>query len=235
LLPGHNKLLPLKGPFFVAAINISTQQMHMKNILLFMTAITVCLGCNSKKEEPSSKKDSSISGAVLPSAEIQIKSALLAAPLEKRDSCTVYGYSADKELILLRQGTNELICLADNPDVPEFSVACYVRELEPFMKRGRELRKQGIKDQQLFDERDKEVKEGTLQMPKQPAALYVYSAKDKDFDPSTGEVKNGYLRYVIYIPFATAASTGLPEKPSANGMPWIMDPGTYRAHIMINP
>ena len=200
----------------------------MKAILSFLAVITVCYGCNSKKNSPPLKND-------LPSAAIQIKSALLAAPLEKRDSCTVYGYSADTQLILLRKGTNEMICLADDPRVPEFSVACYVRELEPFMQRGRELRKQGIKDQQLFDERDKEVKEGTLQMPKQPAALYVYTAKDKDFDHTTGEVKNGYLRYVIYIPYATAASTGLPEKPSANGMPWIMDPGTYRAHIMINP
>jgi hypothetical protein len=65
--------------------------------------------------------------------------------------------------------------------------------------------------------------------------LYVYSAKDEEFDHTTGEVKNGYLRYVIYIPFATVASTGLPEKPSAGGMPWIMYPGTYRAHIMIDP
>ena len=200
----------------------------MKAILLFITAITVCYGCNSKKDSPASKKE-------LSSAAIQIKTALLAAPVEKRDSCTVYGYSADKQLILLRQGTNELICLADNPDEPDFSVACYNKELEPFMKRGRELRKQGIKGQQLVDQRDKEAKEGTLQMAKGPSALYVYSAKEKDFDPATGEVKNGYLRYVIYIPYATVASTGLPEKPSADGMPWIMDAGTYRAHIMINP
>jgi hypothetical protein len=103
------------------------------------------------------------------------------------------------------------------------------------MQRGRELRKQGINGQQLFDAREKEVTAGTLQMPKQPATLYVYSAKDKDVDPATGEVKNGYLRYVIYIPYATAASTGLPEKPHADGMPWIMDPGTHGAHIMINP
>lgn len=200
----------------------------MRDILFFMTVISVCYGCNSKKEEPTVKN-------VLPSAAIQIKTALLAAPQEKRDSCTVYGYSADKQFILLRQGTNELICLADNPDEPDFSVACYVKELEPFMQRGRELRKQGIKDQQVFDEREKEVKAGTLQMPKEPAALYVYSAKEKDFDPATGDVKNGYLRYVIYIPYATVASTGLPEKPSAPGMPWIMNAGTHGAHIMINP
>ncbi len=213
----------------------------MKVILLFMTTFIVCCGCNSKKDSPTSKKEinssikDSSSKKIVPTAEIQIKTALLAAPLEKRDSCTIYGYSPDKQLIVLRKGTNEMICLADDPDVPGFSVACYCKSLEPFMQRGRELRKQGIKDQQLFDERGKEVKEGTLQMPKEPATLYVYSAKDEDFNPVTGDVKNGYLRYVIYIPFATAASTGLPEKPSANGMPWIMNPGTYRAHIMINP
>ena len=200
----------------------------MKVALLLLTAITLCYSCTSKKNSSPSKEK-------LSSAEIQIKSALLAAPAEKRDGCTVLGYSADKQLTVLRNGTNEMICLADDPDVPGFSVACYVKELEPFMKRGRELRQQGIKDQQLFDEREKEVKAGNLQMPTQPAALYVYSADDKDFDHTTGEVKNGYLRYVIYIPYATAASTGLPEKPSAKGMPWIMFPGTHAAHVMINP
>lgn len=206
----------------------------MKVFLLFLTAITVCSGCNSKKETPSAKETSTANNEI-PAAAIQIKSALLAAPLEKRDSCTVYGYTADTQFVLLRKGTNELICVADDPKVAGFSVASYVKELEPFMQRGRELRKQGIKDQQLFDEREKEVKEAALQMPKQPATLYVYSAKDVDFDHATGDVKNGYLRYVIYIPYATAASTGLPEKPSADGMPWIMHPGTHGAHIMINP
>jgi hypothetical protein len=205
----------------------------MKATLFFITVITVCFGCNGKNDSTATKNETAKTG--LASADIQIKSALLAAPKEKRDSCSVYGYSADKQLILLRKGTNELICLADNPDEPGFSVACYVKELEPFMQRGRELRKQGIKDQQLFDEREKEVKAGTLQMPKEPAALYVYSAKDEEFDPATGEVKNGYLRYVIYIPYATVTSTGLPEQPSADGMPWIMNPGTHSAHIMINP
>ena len=200
----------------------------MKAILLFAAMITVCYGCNSKKDSPSSKNE-------LPSAAIQIKSALLAAPREKRDSCTVLGYSPDKQLIVLKQGTNEMICLADNPDEPDFSVACYIKDLEPFMQRGRELRKQGIKDDSLFNQREKEVKAGTLQMPKQPAALYVYSAKDQDYDPATGEVKNGYLRSVIYIPYATTTSTGLSEKEPGHGMPWIMYPGTHGAHIMIDP
>src|SRR5687768_18340531 len=108
--------------------------MLMKNILLFIALIVVCFGCDSKKDSPAAKNGSP--KTELPSADIQIKSALLAAPKEKRDSCTVYGYSANKELVLLRQGTNELICLADNRDEPDFSVACYARDLEPFMQRG---------------------------------------------------------------------------------------------------
>ena len=92
----------------------------MKLIFLSLTLITVCLGCNTKKEEPISKKE-------LPSAEMQIKLAVLAAPQEKRDSCTVLGYSPDKQLIILRKGTNELICLADNPDAlfSQFTSPCH--------------------------------------------------------------------------------------------------------------
>lgn len=207
----------------------------MKVVYLLLAVAAAGFSCNSENETKAETKETAPAKNELPSTEIQIKLAVLAAPAEKRDSCTVYGYNADNELVLLRQGTNELICLADNPNDTSFSVSSYFKELEPFMQRGRELKKQGMNDQQIFEEREKEVQAGTLQMPKEPASLYAYSAKLKDVDFSTGEVKDGYLRYVIYIPYATAESTGLPLKPSTKGMPWIMNPGTHRAHIMINP
>jgi hypothetical protein len=171
----------------------------------------------------------------IPAANVQIKAALLAAPADKRANATVYGYSPNKDFMVLQKGTNELICLADNPDEPGFSVACYHRDLEPFMQRGRDLRKAGKKGRGIFDTREQEVKSGKLKMPKQPTTLYVYSAKDEDFNAATGAVTNGALRYVIYIPYATAESTGLPLKPEGPAMPWIMDPGTHGAHIMIIP
>jgi len=159
----------------------------------------------------------------------------MAAPLDKRDSATVYGYAENNDLIVLRQGTNELICVADDPSQPDFSVACYQKDLHPFMMRGRELRKMGRKNEEVFAIREKEAKSGELMLPKQPTTLYVLSGKDADYDRASGEVKNSYLRYVVYIPYATAESTGLPLKPAAPGMPWIMNPGTHGAHIMINP
>ena len=173
--------------------------------------------------------------AQIPSAEVQIKLATLAAPAELRDKALVYGYNDKGELVVLRKGENEMICLGDDPSQAGLSVSCYHKDLEPFMARGRELKKEGKKSDEVFTIREQEVKAGKLIMPKSPSTLYVYSAKDDQYDKTTGEVKDGYLRYVIYIPYATAESTGLPLQPSAPGMPWIMDPGTHRAHIMINP
>ncbi len=173
--------------------------------------------------------------AQIPAAEVQIKTALLAAPTEKRAGTMVYGYSEKGEFIVLQKGTNELICLADDPNQKGFSVSCYHKDLEPFMARGRELKTQGKTFQEIFAIREAEAKSGKLMMPKQASNLQVYSAPAEAYNPVSGEVTKGSFRYVVYIPWATAASTGLPTKPEAPGMPWIMDPGTHRAHIMIDP
>jgi hypothetical protein len=171
----------------------------------------------------------------IPPAEIQIKTALLAAPEELKAKAMVYGYSDKGVFVVLRKGENDLVCLTDDPAAPGLNVSCYHKSLEPFMERGRQLKKEGKNFQEQFDIREAEVKSGKLKMPSQPATLYVYSAPKENYIPATGEVTDGYLRYVVYIPYATAESTGLPLQPSAPGMPWIMDPGTHRAHIMINP
>ncbi len=76
----------------------------------------------------------------IPSPDIQIKLALQAAPEEKREGAKVYGYDSNGKFTVLREGTNEMICLADDPAQKGFSVACYHKDLEPFMKRGRELK-----------------------------------------------------------------------------------------------
>ncbi|WP_460974575.1 hypothetical protein [Spirosoma knui] len=171
----------------------------------------------------------------VPSPDVQIKTAVLAAPADKRDGATVYGYSPKNEFIVLRKGTNEMVCLADDPKQKGLNVSCYHRDLDPFMERGRVLKQEGKKADEILKIREQEVKSKKLTMPSHPSSLFSYTAKDENFNPATGDVKDGYLRYVVYIPYATAESTGLPLKPEAPGMPWIMDPGTHRAHIMINP
>jgi hypothetical protein len=166
-----------------------------------------------------------------PGVDQQIAFALLAAPEEEREACTVLGYDESGNVVTFREGTNGLICLADDPANNGFSAACYKKELEPYMRRGRELRKQGADFQTVFDTREQEVMDGTLPMPDRS----ILTVLTGELNAETGKLENTYMRYVIYIPFATPESTGIPLKPASPGGPWIMNPGTHRAHIMINP
>jgi hypothetical protein len=178
---------------------------------------------------------SAVAQTTVQPVELQIKTAVLAAPSDKRDAALVYGYGPDGAFRVIRPGSNDYVCIADDPKKDGISVSCYHKDLDPFMERGRVLAKEGKSAKEVFDIREKETKAGQLVMPKQPSTLFVLSGTKDNYDNSTGALKDGYLRYVVYIPFATSESTGLPLKPDVPGMPWIMDPGTHRAHIMINP
>jgi hypothetical protein len=170
--------------------------------------------------------------AEAPAPEVQIAAAVLAAPADLRDGAAVLGYNAQGGLVKLRAGKNEMVCLASDPSMTAFSVACYHKDLEPYMARGRELVAQKITGQQRNDIRWKEVGDGKLSMPREPRTLYVLTGTS--YDASTGKLMDAYLRWVIYVPYATSESTGLSTTPSDNA-PWLMSPGTAGAHIMINP
>ena len=164
----------------------------------------------------------------------QVAAATLALPAAMRDGATVLGYDAAGKLGTLRKGTNAMICLAPNPASPRFQSACYHESLEPFMARGRELRAQGITGDKVDTVRFAEAKAGKLALPKGPAVLYQLFGAPGAYDPATNTVKDGSPLYVVYMPYATAESTGLEAKPS-QGTPWIMFPGTPKAHIMFTP
>ncbi len=175
-----------------------------------------------------------ISGQALP-ADVQITTAVLPLPEKDRDAAMVYGYDDSGKLVVLRKGTNNMVCLGDDPAKDGISVSCYSSKLEPFMARGRQLSAQGKDFKEKREIRGREIEEGSLAIPREPSMMYVYFGKQENYNSETGELKDGNFRYVIYIPFATTESTGLPDKPHAPGMPWLMDPGTHRAHIMVGP
>lgn len=166
-----------------------------------------------------------------PSTEWQIETAVLAAPEHERETATVLGFESDGTLAILRKGSNDLICLADDPAHKGFSVACYHDSLEPFMARGRALKKEGKESKEIFKIREDEVKSGKLAMPER-ALLSVMTGQVNE---ETKAIEDTHLRWVFYIPFATSESTGLPLAAVAPGAPWIMDAGTHRAHVMITP
>ena len=194
----------------------------MKNMIVVVWVLFVVSACAQEKEVE-----------VLP-VDIQIKTALLAAPDDQKEGAMVYGYDKNAEVVVLREGTNNLVCLADNPHNEGIQVSCYFKALDPFMKRGRDLKKEGKTTEELRKIRGAEIESGALKVP-DDSMLYIYFGTEENYDKLSGALSDGRFRYVIYTPFATSESTGLPLKPHAKGMPWLMDPGTPRAHIMIGP
>jgi hypothetical protein len=166
--------------------------------------------------------------------EQQVAVAVLPLPPDLRAGATVLGYGADGKLASLRKGTGEMTCLAPNPTAPRFHVACYHNSMEPFMARGRALRTSGVNGDAVDSARFREVKAGKLAMPKSPASLYSLTGEWSTLDAAALTTTGARRLFVIYIPFATAQTTGLSDKP-ARGTPWIMGAGTPKAHIMFVP
>ncbi len=175
--------------------------------------------------------DAVAQAAAVPKAASQIAAATLPLPEAMRANATVLGYRSVGRLEILRQGNNGMTCLAHNPaDVDRFHVACYHESLEPFMARGRMLRAQGMSASKVDTVRFAEVNSGQLKMPRS-GALYSLTGPAGDFDEAKVAAPKSRLLFVVYMPGATQQSTGLSTIPLA-GQPWLMLPGTPKAHIM---
>ena len=165
------------------------------------------------------------------SAESQIRLAVQAAPADMRAGAAVQGWGGSGDFVTLREGTNDLVCMAPNPAAEELEVSCHHTGLEPFFARGRELSAQGVTGQDRVVARWDEFTAGTLPIP---YGSVNYILTGSGFDPATGAFEGAYLRWTIYTPNATPANSGISATFSEGG-PWLMFPGTPGSHIMITP
>jgi hypothetical protein len=212
--------------------------------LLFIVFLSIasCTTSDKKKEDQTNKQETvkeepkvTVPKNQKLTPEQQLVSAVMAAPKEVRDEATVYGFDEEGNLITLRVGTNNFICIADNPSTEGFQVVCYHNSLEPMMARGRELEAEGKSRGEKEKIRAEEARSGGFKLPDSPAALHVYYGENGYFNTATNQIENAIYRYVIYVPYATQKTTGLPLKPNESTHPWLMFPGKYNAHIMITP
>ncbi len=172
-----------------------------------------------------------VAAQAAPTVAQQIAGAVLALPEKMRAGAGVMGYKTAGKLEVLRPVSNGMLCLSDDPAGKGFHVACYHESMDPFMARGRELRATGVTGAQVDTVRFAEVKAGKIKMPTAPASLYQIFAEA--YDPATGALTKPDALFVVYIPFATEQSTGLSTVPS-DSKPWLMLPGTPKAHIMFS-
>ncbi len=167
----------------------------------------------------------------LPPVDEQIAAAVLPLPAEMRAGATVMGYKTAGKLETIRPGTNGMNCLALYVVRENFHVACYHQGLEQFMARGREIRAAGTPENRVDTVRFAEIKAGKIKMPV-AGALYTLTGPKTAWDPRTGKATGANALFVVYMPYATTATTGI-TSAMVKGTPFLMYPGTEKAHVMI--
>lgn len=155
-----------------------------------------------------------------PAETQRVAEAVLPLPDSQRDAATVVEYDGEGDRSVLREGTNDWICVADDPS-PGFSVSCHHRSLDQFHHIAYQLTAQG-RGAERNVVREREYKAGKLQVPDFAVEYHVRGQRKANAVPIT----------VIRVPFATAQSTGLPTEPHLR-RPWLMSEGKIQAHIML--
>tara|TARA_R110002126_G_scaffold56538_2_gene150992 strand:+ start:289 stop:966 length:678 start_codon:yes stop_codon:yes gene_type:complete len=219
----------------------------MKHILTAFIFSAILISCNSSDKTKTTTQETTTEAKsetatidinknlkAIETDEDLIATALMAAPEKSRSTSKVIGYNMAGEFVTLREGDNEFIVLADDPTKDGFNAACYHKNLEPFMARGRALRAEGKSSEEIFAIREEEMKSGKLKITP-GSTLHIYYGPNTMYDPETSAVDGAQMRYVTYIPWATSATIGIPEAPTAPNHPWLMNAGTHRAHIMLSP
>lgn len=159
----------------------------------------------------------------------QIAEAVFALPEADRDGAMVWGWQGEADTMeVIRDGTNDFVCLADKPGDQRFSTSCYEKRLEPFMARGRKLRADRMGTGEVRRIRRSEIEAGILVLPD---SSRLTSLRGR-INAATGGPDSVSVLRVIYLPNATAESTGMPAS-APRGEPFLMEAGTYRAHLMI--
>lgn len=163
-----------------------------------------------------------------------VEEGLLPLPESLKEGATVLAPDENGRLDVIRKGDGQMICLTDDPVREGFHVACYHRDLEPFMARGRELRHLGKERDEVVETRGAEIAAGKLSMPTHPSALYSVSGPDGCYNAETMTLCEARRLYVVYVPYATSETTGL-STDATRGVPWLMEAGKPWAHIMMVP
>lgn len=135
----------------------------------------------------------------------------------------------------LRYSSNGMICIGDPPGDAFFEVECYQEQFMPVVYRMHELVAAGVPRAAVGRRIEAEIQEGRLKLSPRPTMNYQVFGPIGAYDSVTNTLSGGAtLVERLFIPWSTAASTGVPgdEGPL---YPWIMDEGTYYAHVMIFP
>ena len=154
--------------------------------------------------------------------EQQIEEALDALPESMRDDVKVEGFDEAGDPVILREGTSHITCHADDPNVRSWTVTCFPKSLEAFVRRSEALTKAGEDTPARIKTLKAEIESGAIVMP-DVGALYIRTGNSVDIASAV---------MIVHVPNATPQTTGLPMLPM-RGSPWLAEAGTPMANIRI--
>lgn len=172
--------------------------------------------------------------AAMATVSLPLESATLPLPPELREQASIVSIDDAGMVTTLRQGSGEMVCIADRAGDDRFDARCYHRDFIPYLYRSRQLMAQGVARSEVDARIEGELAAGSLHITMKPTAGY------RMFGPITALTENGtawtgeMTRWQsIHIPHARAQDLGLIES-NDTPMPYVMASGELWAHVMIN-
>lgn len=129
---------------------------------------------------------------------------------------------------VVRRGSNGITCLTDDPSDHRVSLLCYPTAINGYMRRTRELGREGIRGREFRSITGSEVRSGKLFLPAGTMIRNLSGA----IDSATGVPDSVRVWSEMLLPWADAGELGIPEF-NAGLDPWMMSSGTVNAHVMI--
>jgi hypothetical protein len=148
----------------------------------------------------------------------QVVSAL---PTSMREGATVIKYDDAGEPVVLRQGSNDVFCVAV-PQTHQFAARCYSNALRPQRDLEGKLRAEGKNERDVQTAVKAAVAAGQIPQPEPGTVRYVRSGASEE---------TARTNWIILLPGASR-TTGLPEQADQN-TPWLSMPGTNGAYLTV--
>ena len=163
-----------------------------------------------------------------------IAAAVLPLPAALRGGAGVVRVDAAGLPEPLREGTNGMVCIADQPGDARFDVRCYRESFIHVVYRAFQLGA-NVASPKV----GAEIAAGTLKLSNEPTAGFRCLGPASSHDPETNALTGeGRCWESVHFPFRTAREVGFPDmsevpEDQRRTVPYVMASGTYWSHVMI--
>jgi len=155
----------------------------------------------------------------------RIERAVLGAPARMRDAVAVVKWNADHSHVVIREGTNGMVCYdrSGEPGRAAFAVQCTSMANLDRISQNRRFAAEGAGDRRAVAALVAEAAANDMRAEVEFGSVWLSSNGD------SAEAAGRHM--TVAMPMATTATTGIPERAQGGGA-FIMAAGTTEAHLM---